>query len=251
MKTLLILLSITLSLIFVSCSKKGPVYDGSSEEAAAASVEQMFENLPPDKKEKFQAAYLKICMEAAGSSLWTGGPTDAMKKKLMLNLDGKSVDEIIALAKLDDIQPEKITEEYITVKGPSKMGRLGISKIAAIELWGDYTKGDIVAPAEQALIFKPKGFIIGVQIWKGKVAQIRVSKGEGMPKFDEDELFQLCGKMTGSGKWKKEIGYDKVRQDGQVVMLGIPQLPRFRTSEFEDAVQRTEKKTRARAIEGL
>lgn len=140
--------------------------------------------------------------------------------------------------------------KYTTVDGTPGTGRLGISENAAIDLWGNYTKANRVPPAEKALLFKPSGFVVGVQIWKGKVAQIRVSKGKGMPEFDKEELLQLCGKMTGAGKWKLD-GFEKVRQDGRVFMLNYPSLPRFRTAEFEAAVNRAEKKTKAKAIDDL
>ena len=128
-------------------------------------------------------------------------------------------------------------------------GRLGITLEKATTLWGTPkpTK-EVVSPATEAYLFHQGDFSIGVQIWNGKVAQIRISKN--MQPLTSEETLALCKKIAGEGDW--DIKYGKCETDTATLQVLLPnKFFRFRTQAFQTAAELAEKKQKTQAIDSL
>ena len=97
MKNILKIASIVvLALLLTACGDE-PKIDGSSKDAMKKSVHKIMEELPDEKKEKFQKTLTGIFMLGALSSMGSNHSEDEIQAKILSKLDGKTADDIFKM----------------------------------------------------------------------------------------------------------------------------------------------------------
>ncbi|MBN2768280.1 MAG: hypothetical protein JXQ68_04200 [Campylobacterales bacterium] len=101
MKTIVKIFSIAiLAIILSGCGKS--TLDTSSEEAMKKSADKIMTELSAEDQERFQRSIVGIYMYAAITSLGNGENQDEVLNKVNTQMDGKTAEEIFALA--DELQ---------------------------------------------------------------------------------------------------------------------------------------------------
>ena len=96
MKNIVKILMVSAAVSFLSgCGE--PTIDASSKESLDSSMHEIVEGLEPQQRRDFESAMRTISMRIVFSSI--GGSKEAVEEKLIAELDGKTAEEIIELAK--------------------------------------------------------------------------------------------------------------------------------------------------------
>ncbi len=92
-------------LLLAACS--APTIDGSSPEAAKASIEQIERELSGDDRREFEGAVRFVVADALGASLGFGAESTGadVSRRVMEQLEGKTARDVIAL--VDAIRAER------------------------------------------------------------------------------------------------------------------------------------------------
>lgn len=96
------LICAVVALMLVGCG--APTIDGSSREAMQESVQNIMKSLPDEKARKFRHALGVLAMRKFGQAMASafarasGEPVNKDRKTLMEMLDGKTAEEVIAMA---------------------------------------------------------------------------------------------------------------------------------------------------------
>lgn len=103
--------SIILFVALFSLAACQPTVDGSSEEAMRDSIQKIKDELPDEKREEFNDAIMTVAFEDVSLKSMMAGTQDgeSIKDGAMSKLDGKSADEIIAMA--EEIEARRAAEQ--------------------------------------------------------------------------------------------------------------------------------------------
>ncbi len=91
----------TLSLIIIAISLAAcgdPKFDGSSDESMKESLEKILVELPDEKKKDFKKAIAGIYVMGGLKAKGSGKSKAEVQAEITSELDGKTADEIIAIA---------------------------------------------------------------------------------------------------------------------------------------------------------
>ncbi len=95
--TLKVVSLIFAALLLTACGD--PKLDGASDETMKKSVQEIMAKLPDDKKEEFKKTLTGIYMLAALASMGGDQSQDEVRATMSAKLDGKTADDIFAMAK--------------------------------------------------------------------------------------------------------------------------------------------------------
>ncbi|MDR2031231.1 MAG: hypothetical protein LBP86_03005 [Azoarcus sp.] len=94
---------VAFAVALTACSDETKL-DGSSEKAFQKSAQKVMESLPKDKQKKFGEAIGVVMFAGVGEasaavlSQGAGGALEEVEKKMLEKLNGKTADEVIAMA---------------------------------------------------------------------------------------------------------------------------------------------------------
>jgi len=95
--TLKVVSLIFAALLLTACGD--PKLDGSSNEAMKKSVQEIMTKLPDEKKEEFKKTLTGIYMLGALASMGSDKSKEEVQAEITAKLDGKTADDVFAMAK--------------------------------------------------------------------------------------------------------------------------------------------------------